>query len=71
LPLSPRHAFIAFYPNSEAQAALTQHGPTVIAAALNKNVVSQAKDRAYCFEKGDAPERFFQKYLVSQPISRP
>lgn len=64
LPLSPRHAFMAFYPKSESQAALTRHGPTVIGAALNKNVVSQAKDRAYCYGTGDAPEGFYRKYLV-------
>jgi hypothetical protein len=70
LPLSPRHAFLAFNPKSQAQAALTQHGPTTIAKALNKNVISQAKDRAYCFNKTDAPEDFFEKCLVSQGAPR-
>ena len=70
LPLSSQHAFLAFYPDSKAQATLTRHGPTVIAAALNKNVVTQAKDRAYCFSKGDAPEGFYQHYLVKKPSGR-
>jgi hypothetical protein len=72
LPLSPRHAFIAFYRNSQAQKALTQHGPSTIAAALNHNVVTQARDRAYSQNRGDARDRFFKKRLVDLgPYGRP
>ena len=70
LPLSPRCAFIAFYPKSQAEAALTQHGPNVIRAALNKNVVTQAKQRAICFGERDAPQSFYRKYLVRQAANR-
>lgn len=70
LPLSPRHAFVAFYHDSQAQAALRRHGPTVIAAALNQNVVGQAKERAYCYSNGDAPEGFYRKHLISQAAPR-
>lgn len=67
LPLSPTHAFLAFYPGSRAEAALIQHGASVIGAALNKNVVTQAKERAFCHGKHDAPKSFFEKYLSASP----
>jgi hypothetical protein len=68
LPLSPTRAFIAFYPGSRAEATLTQHGANVIGAALNRNIVTQAKQRAFSLGKHDAPESFFEKYLALSPV---
>lgn len=65
IPLSPQHGFIAFYPGSQAEAALKRRGPTAIAAALNQNVVGQAVQDAYCVGRTDAPDRFFEKFLSS------
>ena len=68
LPLSPTNGFIAFNPGSRAQAALMQHGPRVIAAALNHNVVQQAKSEAYSLGAADAPRSFYQRYLRDSAI---
>ena len=65
LPLSPNHTFLSFYARSKAEKALKQYGPNVIGAALNKNVVTQAKERAFCLSQHDAPKTFYQKYLAS------
>jgi Protein of unknown function (DUF4238) len=63
LPLSPRHAFFAFRPNSRAQRSLANAPISKLAARLNDNVVSQAVTRAYCQGGGDAPDAFFLRRL--------
>jgi transposase len=37
-----------------------------IAGALNKSVVGQAKQRAYCYGRADAPDTFYRKHLSPQ-----
>ena len=63
LPMSPRHAFFAFRPNSNAQRLLISLSVSKLAAELNKSVVGQAADRAFGREAGDAPDAFFHRYL--------
>jgi Protein of unknown function (DUF4238) len=63
LPLSPRHAFFAFRPNSRAQRRLMNIPISKLAAKLNDNVVRQAVTRAYCEPPGDAPDVFFLRRL--------
>jgi hypothetical protein len=63
LPLSPGHAFYAFYPESAAQRWLMRQPITALARATNESVVRQAKIRAYCRTGSDAPDRFFRKRL--------
>ena len=64
LPLSPECAFFAFYPGSRAQIVLMDARPDILAAALNRNVVSQAKERAYSQYATDAPDSFFRMHLA-------
>jgi hypothetical protein len=64
LPLSPKCAFFAFYPGSKAQTHLMSTPVNTLVAALNRNVIAQAKERAYCHNASDAPDSFFKKYLV-------
>ena len=47
-----------------------QRGPTDIAKALNRSVVSQAKERAYCQNEEDAPEAFYRKHLAVQKLKK-
>jgi hypothetical protein len=63
LPLSPRHAFFAFRPNSRAQRSLMNTPISKLAARLNQEVIGQAATRAYCVGPGDAPDQFFLRYL--------
>ena len=63
LPLSPRHAFFAFRPDSHAQHALMKTPASLLAAGLNESVVGQAVTRAYSQNKGDAPDEFFRRCL--------
>jgi hypothetical protein len=71
LPLSPRHAFVACYTGSKAEAALNRQGPMAATAkALNTAMVRQARQRAYCYSRGDAPDAFYAKHLVRQDPPR-
>ncbi len=63
LPLSPRHAFFAFRPNSNAQRSLMQTPISLLAAAMNESVVGQAVTRAYSQSESDAPDVFFRRCL--------
>jgi Protein of unknown function (DUF4238) len=63
LPLSPRHAFFAFRPNSRAQRALIKAPVSKLAARLNESVVGQAVTRTYCQWQSDAPDNFFLRCL--------
>ena len=63
LPLSPRHAFFAFRPNSNAQRVLMKTPISRLAAGLNESVVGQAVTRAFCQSIGDAPDEFFLRHL--------
>lgn len=63
LPLSPRHAFFAFRPNSHAQRALMRTSISRLAAGLNESVVGQAVTRAYAQKTADAPDGFFLRCL--------
>lgn len=63
LPLTPKHAFFAFYNGSKAYHSLMRAHPSEIVKALNYNVVTQANERVYCQQEYDAPDNFFQKNL--------
>ncbi len=63
LPLSPRHAFFAFRPNSNAQRVLMKTPTSRLAAGLNESVVGQAVTRAYSQSIGDAPDEIFRRRL--------
>ncbi len=65
LPLTPRHIFFAFKPDSKAKRLLLASAPSDIVKRVNREVVSQAAERAYCCAEHDAPDGFFQKYLSS------
>ena len=62
LPLSPRYAFFAFLPDSDAQRILMEKPISQLAEELNESVVGQAAARAYS-QNGDAPDEFFQRHL--------
>jgi hypothetical protein len=67
LPISPEHAFIAFYPESKAERGLKALSQKELAGAINQSVVSQAGERAYCQRSADAPDTFFRKWLKPGP----
>jgi len=63
LPLSPRHAFFAFPPDSNAQRVLMKTPSSRLAEGLNESVVGQAVTRAYSQSIGDAPDEIFRRRL--------
>ncbi len=65
IPLSPRHAFFSFRPNSRAQESIMQSPPNRLSKALNRSVVGQAALRAFSQKTSDAPDRFFSNCLIN------
>ena len=63
LPLSPRHAFFAFRPNSNAEHSLKEVPISRLARAINESVVGQAKKRVFARCPTDAPDNFILRTL--------